>query len=322
MKAAGPLSGVKVLEIQGIGPGPFCAMMLAGLGANVLRISRPGARSKFNPVLDRGRCGQLPLDVKKPEDRDALLELIEEADVLIEGYRPGVMERLGLGPEACLERNPRLVYGRITGWGRSGPLAQSAGHDINYIALSGALHGCGTAESGPVPPLNLVGDFGGGSMLLVAGIACALFESKVSGKGQVVDAAITDGTALLMSMLYGFRASERWSGRRANNILDGSAYFYTCYRCADGEWVAVGAIEPEFRMQLFKGLGLESEAASLMKVPDQDPDVRRLLAEIFARESRTHWERVFEGTDACVTPEIGRAVQQECRDRSRMPSSA
>ncbi|WP_428312950.1 CaiB/BaiF CoA transferase family protein [Hydrocarboniphaga sp.] len=279
-------------------------MALADLGANVLRIARPtkGGASKFNPVLDRGRCGQIALDMKSEDGRDQLMKLLDQADVLIEGYRPGVMERLGLGPSECLARNPRLIYGRITGWGREGPLAHTAGHDINYIALSGALHACGNAESGPFPPLNLVGDFGGGGLLLTLGIACALFESRISGRGQVVDAAMVDGASMLMSMIYGLRANGRWPAQRAGNILDGSAYFYTCYPCADGKWVAVGAIEADFRLALFEGLGIASDTKILMQVRDDDPQVRARIAAIFASQPREHWQRVFESTDACVTP--------------------
>jgi alpha-methylacyl-CoA racemase len=307
--SGGPLAGVQVLEIESIGPGPFAAMVLADLGANVLRVSRPvkGSPRKPNPVLDRGRVGQIALDLKSEVQRDQLLTLIERADVLIEGYRPGVMERLGLGPEPCLDRNPRLVYGRITGWGRSGPLAHSAGHDINYIALSGALHACGTAESGPVPPLNLVGDFGGGGLLLALGVVCAVLEAKTSGRGQVVDTAMVDGAAMLMAMIYGMRANGRWPAPRAGNILDGSAWFYTCYACADGEWVAVGAIEPEFRRVLFDKLGLAAEADALLGARDDDPGIRARLAALFRQRTRAEWQAVFEGTDACVSPVLSLA---------------
>lgn len=303
MSRGGPLAGVKVLEIQSIGPGPFAAMLLADLGADVLRISRPDGASgrRLNPVLDRGRSGRLCLDLKSPAGRDRVLQLLGKADVLIEGYRPGVMERLGLGPEPCLAANPCLIYGRITGWGRHGPLAHTAGHDINYIALSGVLHACG-AESGPQPPLNLVGDFGGGGLLLAFGLVCALLEARQSGRGQVVDSAMLDGANILMSMIHGFRVTGRWPAERAGNIFDGSAYFYTCYTCADGKWVAVGAIEPEFRRQLFDKLGLGSESEDLLRAPDQDPTVRARLAAIFAGKTRAQWQAVFEGNDACVTP--------------------
>lgn len=304
MSGPGPLTDLKILEIDSIGPGPFAAMVLADLGANVLRVARPSRNPlrQPNPVLGRGRTGTLSLDLKNPTDVQRLLQLVESADALIEGFRPNVMENLGLGPETARGRNPRLVYGRVTGWGRSGPLARTAGHDINYIALSGALHACGTAESGPIPPLNLVGDFGGGGLLLAFGIVCALLEARKSGKGQVVDAAMTGGAALLMSMIYGMRASGRWPSARAGNILDGSAYFYTCYACSDARWVAVGAIEPQFRLQLLQLLGLGAEASKIMASPDDDPDVRARLAKIFRSRSRADWQKVFDGTDACVSP--------------------
>ena len=300
----GPLAGLKILEIEGIGPGPFAAMALADLGANVLRIARPvhpGARVT-NPVLGRGRVATLRLDLKNAAHAQRLLELIEHADALIEGFRPGVMERLGLGPQPCLDRNPALVYGRVTGWGREGPLAHTAGHDINYIALTGALFGCGTSESGPVPPLNLVGDFGGGGLLLAFGVVCALLESRHSGQGQVVDVAMTSGSALLMAMMYGLRAQGRWPAARAGNILDGSAYFYTCYACSDGGWMAVGAIEREFRLQWLQLLGLQPQAEAIMAGPDNDPEVRERITQIFRSRTRADWQKVFDGTDACVTP--------------------
>jgi alpha-methylacyl-CoA racemase len=300
----GPLAGLKILEVESIGPGPFAAMALADLGADVLRIARPShpaARSP-NPVLGRGRTATLTLDLKSTAGAQRLLELVGHADAMIEGFRPGVMERMGLGPEPCLSRNPRLVYGRVTGWGRAGPLAQSAGHDINYIALTGALHACGTADSGPVPPLNLVGDLGGGGLLLAFGVVCALLEARNSGLGQVVDVAMTGGTALLMGMIYGMHANGRWSAGRAGNILDGSAYFYTCYSTADGGWMAVGAIEPEFRLKLLQLLGLAEDAKMIMAAPDNDASVRARLAQIFRSRTRAEWQQVFDGTDACVTP--------------------
>lgn len=237
-----------------------------------------------------------------PAGANHLLALVEQSDVLIEGFRPGVMERLGMGPDECLARNSRLIYGRITGWGREGPLAQTPGHDINYLAISGALHASGNHESGPWPALNLVADFGGGGMLLALGIACALFESGISGKGQIVDAAMIDGSAMLMSMIYGLRANGRWPAARAGNFLDGSAYYYTTYRCADGEWVAVGAIEPAFRRALFAGLGLSHEADALMQAGDTDFAVRAKLATIFGSQTRSHWQTVFEHSNACVSP--------------------
>ena len=300
----GPLAGIKIIEIESIGPGPFAAMMLADLGANVLRIARPpgaGARDR-NPVLARGRTATLTLDLKKTADVERLRALVGRADSMIEGFRPNVMEKLGLGPEACMLFNPRLVYGRVTGWGRTGPLARTAGHDINYIALTGALHACGTAASGPIPPLNLVGDFGGGGLLLAFGMVCALLESRNSGRGQIVDAAMIDGATVLMSMIYGMRGCGRWPAKRAGNFLDGSAYFYTCYECSDGGWMAVGAIELEFRMQLLDLLGLKRDAQYILAAVDNDPQVRERLADIFKTKTRAEWQRLFDGTDACVSP--------------------
>jgi alpha-methylacyl-CoA racemase len=300
----GPLAGIRVLEIESIGPGPFASMLLADLGANVLRISRPHATQRRirNPVLGRGRAGTLHLDLKTPADHDSLLRLVERADALIEGFRPGVMERLRIGPQECLTLNPRLVYGRITGWGRTGPLAKSAGHDINYIALSGALYACGTLESGPVPPLNLVGDFGGGGLLLALGMVSALLEMRTSGRGQVVDTAMVEGAAMLMSMIYGLRATGRWPAARAGNILDGSAYYYRCYRCACGGWMAVGAIELQFRRIFLQKLGLESEIPGILSAGDSNAATHARLEAIFSIHTRKHWEQVFEASDACVSP--------------------
>ena len=301
---SGPLAGLRVLEVESIGPGPFAAMLLADLGASVMQVSRPGPAGKrnANAVLYRNRAGAVPLDLKSASGRAAMLELVAQADVLIEGYRPGVMERLGLGPEVCIESNARLVYGRVTGWGRSGPIAKTAGHDINYIALSGALHACGSAESGPMPPLNLVGDFGGGGLMLAFGIVSALFEVRQSGHGQVVDTAMLGGATSLMAMIYGMRAVGRWPAERAGNLFDGSAWFYTTYACADGRWVAVGAIELEFRRILLDKLGFGAEVETLLKRPEQDADLRARLAAAFAAQPRDHWQALFEATDACVTP--------------------
>jgi alpha-methylacyl-CoA racemase len=300
----GPLAGIRVLEIESIGPGPFASMLLADLGANVLRISRPDAteRRTRNPVLERGRAGTLHLDLKSPADHQSLLRYIERADALVEGFRPGVMERLLIGPKECLAVNPRLVYGRITGWGRTGPLAKTAGHDINYIALSGALFACGTLESGPIPPLNLVGDFGGGGLLLALGMVSALFEMRTSGRGQIVDTAMVEGAGMLMSMIYGLKVTGRWSAARAGNMLDGSAYYYRCYRCACGGWMAVGAIELEFRRIFLQKLGLESEIPAILDAGDLNAATHAKLAAIFALRSRQQWERLFEGSDACVSP--------------------
>jgi alpha-methylacyl-CoA racemase len=308
----GPLHGVRVIELVGLGPGPFAAMMLADMGADVLRIDRIPARpprGASRDVLARSRPSA-GVDLKHRDGVATVLELCERADVLIEGFRPGVMERLGLGPDACLARNPKLVYGRMTGWGQDGPLAQAAGHDINYIALSGALHAIGRAGEKPVPPLNLVGDFGGGGMLLAFGIACALFEAQRSGKGQVVDAAMVDGSALLMAMFFGFRASGLQSEQRGTNLLDGGAPFYDTYETKDGQHVAVGALEPQFFAELLSKLGID--AASLPPQMDRAhwPALAQKLAETFKQKTRAEWCALLEGSDACFAPvlSIGEAA--------------
>ena len=300
---AGPLAGVKVVEIAGLGPAPFTGMLLSDLGAEVLRIERPGAIAapgSRQAVLSRGRDA-IELDLKAPADRELVLRAVERADALIEGFRPGVMERLGLGPQECLARNPRLVYGRITGWGQYGPLAQAAGHDIDYIALSGALGTMGDAQT-QLPPLNLVGDFGGGGMLLALGIVSALHETARSGQGQVVDAAMTDGSALLMAMLYGLRASGEWSGARGENTLDGGAHFYGTYACADGKRIAVGAIEPQFYAQLLSVAGIDDADFQAQWDRARWPRLKSKLAAVFATRTQAEWARLFEGTDACVAP--------------------
>jgi alpha-methylacyl-CoA racemase len=306
---SGPLSGLRVVEMAGIGPGPFCAMLLADMGAQVIRIDRRGAAPDpahgelRTAVMNRGRRS-IALDLKQPAALDVVLGLVERADALLEGFRPGVMERLGLGPEVCLERNPRLVFGRMTGWGQQGPLAPAAGHDINYIALTGALSAIGGAD-GPVPPLNLVGDFGGGAMMLAFGIACALLEARTSDRGQVVDAAMVDGASLLMSMFYGMHAGQRW-GERGQNFLDGAAPYYGCYCCADGKWVAVGAIEPQFYALLLRHLDIEPAAW-----PQHDrarwPQLKQLMAQRFAVRPREAWCALMEGGDACFAPVLDMA---------------
>ncbi|HLN23415.1 MAG TPA: CaiB/BaiF CoA-transferase family protein, partial [Patescibacteria group bacterium] len=275
----GPLAGIKVVEIAGLGPGPFCAMLLADLGAEVLRIDRPGSRdvlAQRYDILARGRRS-VAIDLKHPQGVEAALQLIANADALIEGFRPGVMERLGLGPEVCLTRNAKLVYGRMTGWGQSGPLAATAGHDINYIAISGALHAIGEAGGGPVPPLNLVGDFGGGGLLLAFGLVCALLEARGSGRGQVVDAAMTDGSALLMAMIYSLKGNGMWQDQRGSNLLDGGAPFYGTYQCADGKWIALGSIEPQFYAQLVAKCGLDDPLFQRPQDRAQWPELRRKL---------------------------------------------
>jgi alpha-methylacyl-CoA racemase len=306
MSRAGPLAGVRVIELGGIGPGPHAAMILADLGADVVRIDRPsggleiGRPGAVDPLL-RGRR-KLVADLKKPGDRKALQRLVERADVIIEGFRPGVAERLGIGPEHCLAVNPRLVYARMTGWGQDGPLAQSAGHDLNYIALTGVLHAIGRSGERPIPPLNLVGDFGGGSMLLVVGVLAALWESQRSGQGQVVDAAIVDGVSVLAQMMWSLIGQRTWVDEPQQNLLDGGAPFYDTYTCADGQHLAVGALEPQFYAALLHGLGLDPA-----ELPAQDdragwPILRSRLAERFATRTRDEWAEVFADTDACVTP--------------------
>ena len=303
---AGPLAGLKVIEMVGLGPAPFCAMLLADMGAEVIRIDRPGATGALGlpPRFDitaRGRRS-LVLDLRKPGAAAVLLTLVEQADALIEGFRPGVMERLGLAPALCLARNPRLVYGRMTGWGQHGPLAHAAGHDLNYVAMSGALHAIGSADAPPPPPLNYVGDYGGGAMLLAFGLMCALHEAARSGHGQVVDAAMTDGAALLSSVFYGLHAAGQWSPARGTNLLDGGAPFYACYACADGKYVAVGALEPQFYAELLQRL--ELDAAEFVPQHDRSrwPAWRERLAAVFAQRTRDAWCARLEGSDACFAP--------------------
>jgi alpha-methylacyl-CoA racemase len=303
----GPLAGLKILEFEAIGPGPFCGMMLADMGADVLLVDRPDdprlgfGRDRWFDVMMRGRRS-LTLDLKSKDGVAATLELAGKADAVIEGFRPGVMERLGLGPEILLARNPRLVYGRMTGWGQDGPLAPRAGHDINYIALTGVLHAIGRAGGAPVPPLNLVGDFGGGGMLLAFGIACALVEAQRSGKGQVVDAAMVDGASLLAAMFSGMLAGKRWNETRGDNVLDTGAPWYDAYETQDGKYVAIGSIEPKFYEELLLKLGLQGK-----KLPAQHdrkgwPALRNLFGEKFKERSRDEWCKVFEGSDACFAP--------------------
>ena len=303
----GPLAGVKIIEMAGVGPAPFAGMLLADMGAGVVRIDRKPAKDgdAFDALagaslLDRGRRS-IALDLKKPEAVAAALELVAGADALIEGFRPGVMERLGLGPDVCLARNPRLVFGRVTGWGQVGPLAGAAGHDIDYIAVTGALHAIG-AEEAPAPPLNLLGDFGGGAMFLAFGVACALIEARGSGRGQVVDAAMTDGVGLLMAMTYKLKANGFWRCERQANVLDGGAPFYGVYRCADGKWVAVGALEPQFFAALLDGLGVEAGAFADRWDPRAWPAMRARFEAIFAERPRDEWAALLADSDACVAP--------------------
>jgi len=302
---SGPLAGVKVLELEAIGPAPFAGMLLADMGADVLVVDRPGSsglglkRERWYDVMLRGKRS-VTLDLKSSAGVEAALNLIARADVLIEGFRPNVMERLGLGPDVALKANPRLIYGRMTGWGQEGPLAARAGHDINYIALSGVLHAFGRKGEAPVPPLNLVGDFGGGGMLLAFGLACALMEARRSGRGQVVDAAMVDGAALLAAMFSGFLAGGQWSEERGANILDTGAPWYDLYETADRKYVAIGAIEDKFFAELAARL-------KLLDLPPQHdrsqwPKMRQRFAATFKSKTRDEWCRVFEGADACFAP--------------------
>lgn len=299
----GPLNGIRVLEFAGLGPGPFCAMLLSDLGADVVRIDRPGGRMFPFDLTARGRA-LVALDLKRPEGVEEALTLIARADALIEGFRPGVMERLGLGPEPALARNPRLIYGRMTGWGQTGPLSAAAGHDLNYVALSGALHAMGRASGPPAPPLNLVGDFGGGALYLAFGICAALLEAQRSGRGQVIDCAMTDGVASLATMFYGMRSAGLWNDARDANLLDGGAPFYDCYACACGGYVAIGALEPQFYALLLEKLGLTAapEFAGAQHDRSQWALRKQMLAEIFLGQPRAHWCALMEGSDICFAP--------------------
>ncbi|HEX3295875.1 MAG TPA: CaiB/BaiF CoA-transferase family protein [Nocardioides sp.] len=302
-QGTGPLRGVRVVELAGIGPGPHACMILADLGADVIRVDRPGGQALTggqHDLLNRGRPS-VALDLKHPDGVATVLDLVATADVLVEGLRPGTTERLGLGPDACLARNRRLVYGRMTGWGQTGPLSRTAGHDLGYIAITGALFGLGQDQSRPHFPTNLVGDFGGGSTYLVIGVLAALLESRVSGDGQVVDAAIVDGTAHLNSMATGFLAGGLLREERAANLLDGGAPFYDLYETADGRHLAVGALEPQFYDELVAGLGI-ADTAPDRNDPANRPELRRLISDAVRRRTQAEWVEVFDGTDACVAP--------------------
>ncbi len=299
----GPLKGIRVIEMAGIGPGPFCAMMLSDLGAEVIRLDRlslKGSGERAN-VLSRGRRS-LAVDLKKEQGVAIALEMIDQADALIEGFRPGVMERLGLGPEICLERNPGLVYGRMTGWGQHGPLAKAAGHDINYISIGGALGAMGHADRPPPPPLNLIGDFGGGAMYLLCGILAALVERQQSGRGQIIDAAMTDGTASLLSPFYGLLAMGMWTTERHSNRLDGGAPFYGSYECADGKYISIGSLEPQFYALLLEKAGIEDPRFESQYARENWPEMREKVAAIFRGKTREQWCELMEGTDVCFAP--------------------
>ena len=312
----GPLAGVKVLEFEAIGPAPFCGMMLADMGADVLLVDRPTdpglglERERWFDVMLRGRRS-LTLDLKAPAGVAAALEIARKADVVLEGFRPGVMERLGLGPEVMLAANPQLVYGRMTGWGQDGPLAPRAGHDINYIALSGVLHAIGRAGGAPVPPLNLVGDFGGGGMLLAFGVVCALTCARRSGQGQVVDAAMVEGASLLSTMFWGLQAADRWSDARGENILDTGAPWYDVYATRDHKFVAIGAIEPKFYAKLLDRMGLANATLPTQHERARWPELRQHFAQVFAAKTRDEWVDIFAGSDACFSPVLTFAEASE-----------
>jgi alpha-methylacyl-CoA racemase len=303
----GVLSGYRVIELAGIGPGPMCAMLLSDMGADVLRIDRMAeaglgiAMDQKYSFLNRGRRS-VAFDLKRPEAIDAVLKLVDKADALIEGFRPGVTERLGLGPDDCLKRNTRLVYGRMTGWGQEGPLAHAAGHDINYIALSGALHSFGRKGDAPVPPLNLVGDFGGGALYLALGVVAGLLEAQKSGKGQVVDAAMVDGAASLMTAIYGMHASGFWNNNRGENILDTGAHYYEVYETKDGKYVAIGSIEAKFYAELLRLSGLQGVELPHQQDRSKWPAMKERLKEIFRTKTRDEWCKIMEGSDVCFAP--------------------
>jgi alpha-methylacyl-CoA racemase len=308
----GPLNGIRVIELEAIGPVPWAAMMLSDMGADVLRVDRAVladrgvTREKKYQLTERGRRS-VTADLKDPKGVEAVLTLLSKADILLEGMRPGVMERLGLGPQECLARNPALVYGRMTGWGQTGPLSNVVGHDINYIGITGVLHAIGLSDAPPVPPLNLVGDFGGGGMLLALGVVCGVLEARRSGKGQVVDAAMVDGSISMMASIMGQYASGEWKDQRQSNVLDGGAHFYGVYETSDNRYVAVGAIEPRFYSAFLKGLGLDPSDLPAQRDDTSWPALRKKVADIFFTKTREQWRQIFEGTEACFTPVLSLA---------------
>jgi alpha-methylacyl-CoA racemase len=313
---SGPLEGIRLIELAGLGPAPFAGMMLADAGADIIRIDRinravyPPNQEAHVDLMNRGRRS-VAVDLKNPEGVELVLRLVEQADGLMEGFRPGVAERLGLGPDPCLARNPKLVYGRMTGWGQEGPMAQAAGHDIDYIALAGALDPIGRAGERPLPPLNLVGDFGGGGMLLAFGMLAAVISARQTGSGQVVDAAMVDGAASLMTMTYTLRAAGMWPGPRGTNLLDTGAHFYEVYETADGGYMAVGAIESQFYVELIRLMGLEGEELPDQMDRDAWPRMKERFATVFASKPRAEWEAIFEGSDACAAPVLSMTEASE-----------
>ncbi len=309
----GPLNGVKIIEVGGIGPGPFCGMMLSDMGADIIRVERKGglslSESKYD-LLTRNRRS-ISINLRNPQGVHTLLRMLEQVDALQEGFRPGVMEKLGIGPDVCLKRNPRLVYGRMTGWGQEGPLARAAGHDINYIALSGALHTIGRKGQKPVPPLNLVGDFGGGGMLLAFGMVCALYETRKSGIGQVVDAAMTDGSATLMAMTYGLKAAGLWTDKPGTNLLDTGAHFYDTYETADHKFIAIGSIEPQFYELLLKLAEIDDPDFQNQLDFAQWPQLKEKLSIVFKTKTREAWCEIMEGSDVCFAPVLSMSEAPE-----------
>jgi alpha-methylacyl-CoA racemase len=297
----GPLSGLKVIEFAGIGPGPFCGMLLSDLGADVVRIDRKGAgRGTKTDVTARGRRS-IALDLKSPVAVETCLKLMEKADIVFEGFRPGVMERLGLGPDVALARNPKLVFGRMTGWGQTGPYAKAAGHDMNYIAITGALHAIGTSEK-PIPPLNLVGDFGGGALYLAFGLMAGVIHARATGQGQVIDCAMSDGAASLMAMFYGMKAAGVWTDDRRSNLLDGGAHFYDTYQCADGGWISLGSIEPQFYALMLEKTGITDPDFKSQMDRGLWPSLHDRLAEVIALKTRDEWCEIMDASDVCFAP--------------------
>jgi alpha-methylacyl-CoA racemase len=297
----GPLAGLKVVEFAGIGPGPFCGMLLSDLGADVVRIDRKGqGKGATSDITSRGRRS-VGLDLKNPAAIETCLKLMEEADAIIEGFRPGVMERLGLGPDVALKRNPKLVYGRMTGWGQFGPYANAAGHDMNYIAITGALHAIGTGDK-PVPPLNLVGDFGGGALYLAFGLLAGVIHARASGQGQVIDCAMSDGAASLMAMFYGFKASGMWKEERRANLLDGGAHFYDTYQCSDGKWISIGSIEPQFYALLLEKTGINDPDFAAQMDRGRWDSLREKLGHVIAQKTQQEWCQIMDATDVCFAP--------------------
>jgi alpha-methylacyl-CoA racemase len=319
----GPLQGIRIVELAGIGPGPFCGMLLADLGADVVLVDRKGGSLPFGarPKHDLTRRGKrsIALDLKQPGAAEVVLRLIERADAVIEGFRPGVMERLGLGPDACLARNPRLVFGRLTGWGQHGPLAQAAGHDLNYVALSGILNHGGHCDSAPSIPPTVVGDIGGGAMFMALGLVSGILRARETGQGQVIDGAITDGCAVMSMLVQGLRAQQLWVDRRQSNALDGGAHWYDCYQCADGEWISVGALEPQFYQLLLEKCGLTGQGLERAQFDFAHwPQHKARFAELFRSRTRAEWCELLEGTDVCFAPVLSFAeAQQHPHNRAR-----